>query len=163
MISRPIYLSELKQFIDTPFIKVITGLRRSGKSTVMKLLQAELLERGIATEQIIYINLESFVFSDLKDAKSLYEFVQGKMVAGQKHYVLLDEIQDVQDWEKAVNAFIVDFDIDLYITGSNSQLLSSELATFLAGRYVELTIYTLSFQEFLSFKSHYSQQAIEQD
>ena len=163
MISRPIYLSELKQFIDTPFIKVITGLRRSGKSTVMKLLQAELLERGIATEQIIYINLESFVFSDLKDAKSLYEFVQGKMVAGQKRYVLLDEIQDVQDWEKAVNAFIVDFDIDLYITGSNSQLLSSELATFLAGRYVELTIYTLSFQEFLSFKSHYSQQAIEQD
>lgn len=163
MISRPIYLSELKQFIDTPLIKVITGLRRSGKSTVMKLLQAELLERGIATEQIIYINLESFVFSDLKDAKSLYEFVQGKMVAGQKHYVLLDEIQDVQDWEKAVNAFIVDFDIDLYITGSNSQLLSSELATFLAGRYVELTIYTLSFQEFLSFKSHYSQQAIEQD
>jgi predicted AAA+ superfamily ATPase len=163
MISRPIYLSELKQFIDTPFIKVITGLRRSGKSTVMKLLQAEFLERGIATEQIIYINLESFVFSDLKDAKSLYEFVQGKMVAGQKHYVLLDEIQDVQDWEKAVNAFIVDFDIDLYITGSNSQLLSSELATFLAGRYVELTIYTLSFQEFLSFKSHYSQQAIEQD
>lgn len=163
MISRPIYLSELKQFIDTPLIKVITGLRRSGKSTVMKLLQAEFLERGIATEQIIYINLESFVFSDLKDAKSLYEFVQGKMVAGQKHYVLLDEIQDVQDWEKAVNAFIVDFDIDLYITGSNSQLLSSELATFLAGRYVELTIYTLSFQEFLSFKSHYSQQAIEQD
>ena len=163
MISRPIYLSELKQFIDTPFIKVITGLRRSGKSTVMKLLQAEFLERGIATEQIIYINLESFVFSDLKDAKSLYEFVQGKMVAGQKHYVLLDEIQDVQDWEKAVNAFIVDFDIDLYITGSNSQLLSSELATFLAGRYVELTIYTLSFQEFLSFKSNYSQQAIVQD
>ena len=163
MISRPIYLSQLKQFIDTPFIKVITGLRRSGKSTVMKLLQAELLDRGVPHEQIIYINLESFVFSDLKDAKSLYEFVQGKMVAGQKHYVLLDEIQDVQDWEKAVNAFIVDFDIDLYITGSNSQLLSSELATFLAGRYVELTIYTLSFQEFLSFKSHYSQQAIEQD
>ena len=163
MISRPIYLSELKQFIDTPLIKVITGLRRSGKSTVMKLLQAELLERGIATEQIIYINLESFVFSDLKDAKSLYEFVQGKMVAGQKHYVLLDEIQDVQDWEKAVNAFIVDFDIDLYVTGSNSQLLSSELATFLAGRYVELTIYTLSFQEFLSFKSYYSQQVVEQD
>lgn len=121
----------------------------------MKLLQAELLDRGVPHEQIIYINLESFVFSDLKDAKSLYAFVQDKLVAGQrkalsgqKHYVLLDEIQDVQDWEKAVNAFIVDFDIDLYVTGSNSQLLSSELATFLAGRYVELTIYTLSFQGF---------------
>ena len=163
MISRPIYLSQLNQFIDTPFIKVITGLRRSGKSTVMKLLQAELLDRGVPHEQIIYINLESFVFSDLKDAKSLYAFVQDKLVAGQKHYVLLDEIQDVQDWEKAVNAFIVDFDIDLYVTGSNSQLLSSELATFLAGRYVELTIYTLSFQEFLSFKSYYSQQVVEQD
>ena len=163
MISRPIYLSQLKQFIDTPFIKVITGLRRSGKSTVMKLLQAELLDRGVPHEQIIYINLESFVFSDLKDAKSLYAFVQDKLVAGHKHYVLLDEIQDVQDWEKAVNAFIVDFDIDLYVTGSNSQLLSSELATFLAGRYVELTIYTLSFQEFLSFKSYYSQQVVEQD
>ena len=163
MISRPIYLSELKQFVDIPFIKVITGLRRSGKSTVMKLLQAELLERGVPAEQIIYINLESFVFSELKDAKSLYEFVQDKIVADQKHYVLLDEIQDVQEWEKAVNAFIVDFDIDLYITGSNSQLLSSELATFLAGRYVELTLYTLSFQEFLSFKTHYSQQVIAQD
>lgn len=162
MISRPLYLSELKQFIDTPFIKVITGLRRSGKSTVMKLLQAELLERGVLAEQIIYINLESFVFSDLKDAKTLYEFIQGKMVAGQKHYVLLDEIQDVQDWEKSVNAFIVDFDIDLYITGSNSQLLSSELATFLTGRYVEIPIFTLSFQEFLTFKLHYGQNNLPQ-
>lgn len=162
MISRSIYLSELKQFIDTPFIKVITGLRRSGKSTVMKLLQAELLERGVLAEQIIYINLESFVFSDLKDAKTLYEFIQGKMVAGQKHYVLLDEIQDVQDWEKSVNAFIVDFDIDLYITGSNSQLLSSELATFLTGRYVEIPIFTLSFQEFLTFKLHYGQNNLPQ-
>lgn len=141
---------------------VITGLRRSGKSTVMKLLQAELLERGVLAEQIIYINLESFVFSDLKDAKTLYEFIQGKMVAGQKHYVLLDEIQDVQDWEKSVNAFVVDFDIDLYITGSNSQLLSSELATFLAGRYVEIPIFTLSFQEFLTFKLHYGQNSLPQ-
>lgn len=160
MISRPIYLSQLKQFIDTPFIKVITGLRRSGKSTVMKLLQTELLQRGVLPEQIIYINLESFVFSELKDTKSLYAFVKDKIVMGKKHYVLLDEIQDVLDWEKAVNAFIVDFDIDLYITGSNSQLLSSELSTFLAGRYIEIPIFTLSFQEFLTFKSHYGHDSI---
>lgn len=163
MISRPIYISQLKQFIDTPFIKVITGLRRSGKSTVMKLLQSELLERGVTKEQIIYINLESFIFSELKDAQSLYQFVQNKINDERKYYILLDEIQDVQNWEKAVNAFMVDFNVDLYITGSNSQLLSSELSTFLAGRYVEMTIYTLSFQEFLTFKAHYHQQSLVQD
>lgn len=163
MISRPIYISQLKKFIDTPFIKVITGLRRSGKSTVMKLLQSELLERGVTKEQIIYINLESFIFSDLTDAKSLYQFVQNKITDDKKYYILLDEIQDVQNWEKAVNAFMVDFNVDLYITGSNSQLLSSELSTFLAGRYVEMTIFTLSFQEFLTFKAHYNQPSLAQD
>lgn len=160
MITRPNYLEQLKPFIDTPFIKVITGLRRSGKSTVLKLLQADLLTRGVKNEQIIYINLESFVFSELKSAVKLYEFVKNQIQTGEKHYVLLDEIQDVQEWEKAVNAFMVDFNVDLYITGSNSQLLSSELSTYLAGRYVEIPIFTLSFREFLAFKQAYSNEAV---
>ncbi|QIM62947.1 ATPase [Pasteurellaceae bacterium Orientalotternb1] len=159
MITRPTYLAQLKPFIDKPFVKVITGLRRSGKSTVLKLLQTELLERGVQNEQIIYINLESFAFSELKSAVKLYEFVKSQIRSTEKHYILLDEIQDVREWEKAVNAFMVDFNVDLYITGSNSQLLSSELSTYLAGRYVEIPIFTLSFQESLAFKAAYATDA----
>lgn len=156
MIQRPNYLKELIKFIDTPFIKVITGIRRCGKSTVMKLLQETLLSRNIDNEHIIAVNFESFAFADITNAKSLYEFIKARISDNEKYYILLDEIQDVQIWEKAVNAFMVDFNVDIYITGSNSHLLSSELSTFLAGRYVEMPIYTLSFSEFLDFKAYYS-------
>lgn len=144
-----------------PLIKVITGIRRSGKSTVMKLLQSELITQGITEEQIIHINFESFVFNEFKTADKLYSLVKEKVQTVQKYYLLLDEIQEVVDWEKAVNAFIVDFDLDLYITGSNSHLLSSELSTYLAGRYVEIPIFTLSYKEFLDFKSQYSKEFVQ--
>ncbi len=161
MINRPNYLQQLKPFIDTPLIKVITGIRRSGKSTVMKLLHAELISQGIDEQNIIHINFESFAFSEYKTAEKLYALVKEKIQTTQKYYLLLDEIQEVADWEKAVNAFMVDFNLDLYITGSNSHLLSSELSTYLAGRYIEIPIFTLSYKEFLDFKAGYSQENIE--
>ncbi len=151
MKKRTSYLSKIIDFIDKPFIKVLSGIRRSGKSSLLLLLQNEILQRGNLESQIIYINFESFMNSDISDAKTLYEFVSEKIKGDNRYYLLLDEIQEVKDWEKAVNSFLVDFNIDIYITGSNSHLLSSELATLIAGRYVEFQIQTLSFNEYLDF------------
>jgi len=155
MILRPTYTNAIIPFIDKPQIKIITGIRRSGKSVVLRLLKEELLQRGVEEEQIITINFESFAFIELTRAQKLYEFVKEKIKSSQRYYLLLDEIQEVEDWEKAVNSFIVDFDVDVYLTGSNSHLLSSELATYLAGRYVEIPVFTLSYKEFLDFRHHY--------
>jgi predicted AAA+ superfamily ATPase len=152
MINRGIYLDKIIAFIDKPFVKVITGIRRSGKSTVLMLLKSELLKRGITNEQIIYINFESFSYAHLNNAKALYDFIKEKAVGGKRFYLILDEVQEVDKWEKAINSFLVDFNVDIYISGSNSHMLSSELATFLTGRYVEFYIYTLSFREYLQFK-----------
>ena len=152
MISRESYTDELIKYIDKPFVKVLTGIRRSGKSTILKLLRSELLKRNIKEEQIICLNFESFSWSQLSDATKLYEYIKEKLTTNLRYYIILDEVQEVDHWEKAVNAFLVDFNADIYITGSNSHLLSSELATFLAGRYVEFHIYPLSFKEYLVFK-----------
>lgn len=155
MISRPTYTEQLTKFIDKPQIKVITGIRRSGKSTVLRLLKEALLSSGVKEEQLVLINFESFAFSEFTSAQKLYQYVKKKIEQVQKSYLLLDEIQEVDGWEKTVNALLADFDTDIYITGSNSHLLSSDLATYLAGRYVEIPVFTLSFQEFLDFRSHY--------
>ena len=157
MVRREAYIEKLKHFIGKPIIKIITGIRRSGKSTVLKLLTEEVINTGVKTSEILSFNFESFANSHLTSAKSLYEDVKSKINTSKKYYLLFDEIQEVHQWEKAVNSFLVDFDVDIYITGSNSHLLSSELATFLAGRYVEIPIYTLSFYEFLDFKRSYSE------
>jgi predicted AAA+ superfamily ATPase len=155
METRKTYLAKISEFIDKPFIKVITGLRRSGKSSLLFMLKESILNRGVDQEQIIYLNFESFENSDIMEAKLLYQYVKSKISNTNKYYVLLDEIQEVKEWEKAVNSFLVDFNIDIYITGSNSHLLSSELATLIAGRYVEFQIQTLSFQEYLQFNNAY--------
>lgn len=155
MIQRETYIKQLRQFINKPFIKILTGIRRSGKSSVLMLLKEELLLRGISEEQVIHINFESFEYLELQTAKKLYEFIKQQIKNNNQYYLLLDEIQEVADWEKAVNSFLVDFGADVYVTGSNSHLLSSELATYLAGRYVEIPIYTLSFAEYLQFRKHY--------
>ncbi|MEA1877943.1 MAG: ATP-binding protein [Bacteroidota bacterium] len=152
MIIRDLYLNQLLEFMDKPLIKVITGIRRSGKSVILKLLQEELEARLIEKDRIIYLNFESFEFSDIDKADKLYFYVKERITGKKRHYILLDEIQEVENWEKAVNSFMVDFDADIYITGSNSRLLSSELATYLAGRYVEIHLFTLSFSEHLLFK-----------
>jgi len=114
-----------------------------------------LLNKGINSEQIIYINFESFQYSELKTANSLYNFISKRIQKDKKNYLILDEIQEVENWEKCINSLFVDFDTDIYITGSNSHILSSELATYLAGRYIEIPVYTLSFKEYLTFKEQY--------
>jgi len=160
MIKREIYLNQLRDFVDKPFIKVITGLRRSGKSSILTLLSDEFLFNGIDESNIIFINFESFEFSDIDTSQKLYEYIQAKVVKNRRCYILLDEIQEVANWEKAVNSLLVDFNADIYITGSNSRLLSSELATYLAGRYIELHINTLSFAEYLLFKHERTHAAV---
>lgn len=155
MILRPTYLEIIKPFINKEQVKVITGIRRSGKSTVLSLLKEEFLKKVIEEDQIISISFESFAYSELLEARALYKYIQTRIQPNRKYYLLLDEIQEVEEWEKAINSFLVDFDVDIYLTGSNSHLLSSELATYLAGRYVEISVYTLSYKEFLDFRLNY--------
>ncbi len=153
MIARDSYIKKIIPFIDKPFIKIITGIRRSGKSTIMQLIAHHLRKNNIDDEHIISINFESFMNSHLHDARDLYSFISQTIQKKRKTYIFLDEIQEVSNWEKCVNSLMVDFDVDIYISGSNSHLLSSELATFLAGRYIEIPIFTLSFNEYLQFSS----------
>ena len=155
MINRSIYIEQIKSFINKPQVKILTGIRRSGKSTVLKMLEQELLASGISQERIILLNFESFSILELTNSQRLYTFLKEKISKKEKFYLLFDEIQEVENWEKLINSLLVDFDVDIYLTGSNSHLLSSEFATFLAGRYVEIPIFTLSFNEFLDFHNHY--------
>lgn len=152
MIKRDLYLNKLCDYIDKPLIKVITGIRRCGKSAILLLLRDELLKKGITEKRIIYLNFESLELSDIDKAEILYKYVKEKITDKKRYYLLLDEIQEVDSWEKAVNSFFADFNADIYITGSNSRMLSSELATYLTGRYVEINLYTLSFAEYLLFR-----------
>ena len=147
MIIRQQYMQQIRDFIDTPVIKIITGMRRCGKSVLLELTKQELLNRNVTSENIIMINFESLRYERLKDYKALYNAIMDKAekLFG-KIYILLDEIQEVANWEEAINSFRVDLDCDIYITGSNARLLSSELATLLAGRYVEIKIFPLTFR-----------------
>ena len=138
---------------DTEFIKVITGVRRSGKSTLLLMFKEYLLNSGVLEKNIIYINFESAIFDDIKNYKDLYKYVKEK-INNDKVYLLLDEVQNVESWEKAINSFKVDFNIDIYITGSNAYLVSSELSTLLSGRYIEIKMYPLSFKEYLVFNNY---------
>ena len=159
MIERNTYIQQIVPFIDKPQVKIITGIRRSGKSFMLRLLLEELTNKGIKPKQVISVNFESFEYADLLNAKELYNYLKQQIKNKQRYYILLDEIQEVHEWEKVINSLLVDFNVDIYITGSNSHLLSSELATYLAGRYVEIPIYTLSYREFLDFrKSYFSQE-----
>lgn len=147
---RELYLKKLIAFQDTEPVKIITGLRRSGKSSLLRLMENHLKENGIADEQILHMNFESMRFADMTD-KELYDYVKGKLPKDKKAYLFLDEVQRVPGWQNAVNSFRVDFECDIYVTGSNAYLLSSEYATYLAGRYVEIKMLPLSFKEFLAF------------
>ena len=153
MIVREKYLKKMTDAKDTDFIKVITGVRRSGKSTLLLMFKNYLLENGIKKENIIHINFESAMYDDINDYKDLYKYIKDK-IKNEKVYLLLDEVQNVKSWEKAINSFKVDFDIDIYLTGSNAYLLSSELSTLLSGRYIEIKMYPLSFKEFLTFNNY---------
>lgn len=152
MINRALYLNQLIDLIDKPLIKIITGIRRCGKSVILFLLHDELIKRGIDEKHIIQLNFESMELADINTAERLYKYVKGGIKDDKRYYILLDEIQEVESWEKSVNSFFADLNADIYITGSNSHMLSSELATYVAGRYVEINLYTLSFAEYLHFK-----------
>ena len=153
MIIREEYLNRLVEAKDTEFIKVITGVRRSGKSTLLLMFKDYLLKNGVKKSNIIHINFESAMYDDIYDYKDLYNYIKNNISDG-KNYILLDEVQNVIKWEKAVNSINIDFDVDIYITGSNAYLLSSELATLLSGRYVEIKMYPLSFREYLIFNNY---------
>jgi len=138
MIQRELYLQQIRPFIEKPFVKVLTGIRRCGKSSILMMVKDELQNNGIAPQNILYINFENLDFVDLDTAEELHKYVKAQMTEESRYYILLDEIQEVKHWEKAVNSLFSSTNADLYITGSNSRLLSSELATYIAGRYIEI-------------------------
>ena len=150
---RDLYLSQLIAFQDTEPVKVVTGIRRCGKSSLLKLMQNHLLDTGIRQEQIIAMNFESMEYRKM-DVQAFYEYVKGKILPNRKMYLFFDELQRLDRWEDAVNSFRMDFDCDIYITGSNAYLLSSEYSTYLGGRYVEIKMLPLSFKEFLEFHGY---------
>ena len=150
---RDVYLKQLIAFRDTEPVKVVTGIRRCGKSSLLKLMQKHLIETGTGVEQIVAVNFESMEYRNL-DVQAFYNYVKEKVLPDKKMYLFFDELQRLNRWEDAVNSFRVDFDCDIYITGSNAYLLSSEFSTYLGGRYVEIKMLPLSFTEFLDFHGY---------
>lgn len=160
MISRDFYLQKLILQKDTDFIKIVTGIRRCGKSSLLLLYQDYLLRHGTAPEQIISINYEKLQSDSLRDAKTLHAYIQKHIhSSAKKYYLFMDEVQEIPEWAKVVNSLRVSFPVDIYVTGSNSQLFSGEYLTYISGRYVEIKVYPLSFQEFLHFRSIPAEQA----
>lgn len=155
MIYRPIYVDKIMAFTDTPFVKILTGVRRCGKSTILKMIMKKLRERGIAENRIVSYRFDSMEYEDMT-AKQMYTELKGRISPDGKTYFFLDEMQEINGWEKVVNSLASDHDVDLYVTGSNSRMMSSEISTYLTGRYVAFRIYTLSFDEYLTFKKQYT-------
>lgn len=151
LINRPEYLVQLIENRDVDLVKIVTGIRRCGKSSLLDLFHQHLIESGVAEENIIHMNLESLQYRELMDYISFYDYVSGRMIKNGKTYLIFDELQVVEHWEKAIESFRLDFDVDIYITGSNAYLLSTEFSTLLSGRYVEIRMLPLSFKEFLTF------------
>ena len=153
LMPRDLYLRQLVSFQDTEPVKVVTGIRRCGKSSLLKLMRRHLLNSGINPDQIVSMNFESMEFREM-DVKSFYRYVKERVLNDKRMYLFFDELQRLPNWEDAVNSFRVDFDCDIYITGSNAYLLSSEYASYLSGRYVEIKMYPLAFREFLDFHGY---------
>jgi len=151
LINRPEYLRQLVENRDVDLVKIVTGIRRCGKSSLLDLYHAYLRDNGVLDDHIIHMNLESLRYRNLTDYLSFYDYVSGKIPAAGKTYLIFDELQAVMHWEKAIESFRLDYDVDIYITGSNAYLLSTEFSTLLSGRYVEIRMLPLSFKEFLTF------------
>lgn len=154
MIYRPSYVDKIMAYVDTPFVKILTGVRRCGKSTILKMIMSKLRERGIPESRIVSYCFDSMEYEDMT-AKQMYSELKSRVSPEGKTYFFLDEMQEIKGWEKVVNSLSSDYDVDLYITGSNSRMMSSEISTYLTGRYVSFRIYTLSFAEYLTFKEQY--------
>lgn len=162
MVVRKNYLDTLISWKDHDIIKVITGIRRCGKSTLLKQFQKYLTDNGVAEEQIISINFEDLEFEDLLDYRSLYKYVKNRLLPDKKMYVFLDEIQKVSNFEKAVDSLYIQKNVDVYITGSNAYMLSSDLSTLLSGRYIEISMLPLSFKEVYEEKGGDKEEAFNQ-
>ena len=157
MINRPLYTEKIMVYTDTPFVKVLTGVRRCGKSTILKMIMEKLQnERGISEDQIVSMRFDSMEYEDMT-AKQMFEAVKAKFSENKKTYLFLDEVQEIEGWEKVVNSLASDYDVDLYVTGSNSRMMSSEISTYLTGRYVSFRIFPLSFEEYLTFRREYTE------
>ena len=153
MVYRPDYINAIAPFIDKPLVKILAGVRRCGKSTIFEMLHQELLRRGVAKECVVCRRYTEMELADDLTAKTMYEDIRAAVDGKGRCYLLLDEVQEVDGWEKAVNSLLEGADVDIYITGSNSKLMSSEISTYLTGRYVSIPVYTLSFKEYLDFKA----------
>ena len=156
MIYRPEYVERIMAYVDTPFVKILTGVRRCGKSTILLMLMEELRKRGVSEEQIISYRFDSMEYADMT-AKQMFTEIKGRLPHGKRRYLFLDEMQEIKGWERVVNSIATDYDVDVYVTGSNSRMMSSEIETYLTGCYVSFRIFTLSFAEYLYFKKEYAE------
>lgn len=154
MIERPNYIEKIYSYRDTPFVKVLTGVRRSGKSTILNMLMQKIEESGIPTEHIVNYRFDSLEYEGMT-AKEMFAELKDRLSPTGKTYLFLDEVQEVEGWEKVINSLASDYNVDIYVTGSNSRMMSSEISTYLTGRYVSFHIYTLSFGEYLDFVRAY--------
>lgn len=155
MIYRPMYVDKIMAYVDAPFVKILTGIRRCGKSTILKMIMDELRKRGVPEKCIVSYRFDSMEYEDMT-AKEMFSELKSRLSPGEKTYLFLDEVQEIKHWEKAVNSLASDYDTDIYVTGSNSRMMSSEIETYLTGRYISFCIFTLSFSEFLNFKKEYT-------
>ena len=162
LINRPEYLNQLIENKDVDLVKIITGIRRCGKSSLLDLFHQHLLKAGVPEENIIHMNLESLRYRNLTDYVTFYDYVSKRIPKTGKTYLMFDEMQTIDHWEKAIESFRLDFNVDIYITGSNAYLLSGEFSTLLSGRYVEIRMLPLSFKEFLNFYRFETSVSIEQ-
>lgn len=152
MIIRPQYMKLLKTYRDVPLVKILAGIRRCGKSTILEMLRDDLVESGAATDHIICMRYTSEDLDEGMTDKDMYRGIKEQMTGEGRYYLLLDEVQEIDGWEKAVNSLLEDTDADIYVTGSNSKLMAGEISTYLTGRYISIPVYTLSFAEYLEFK-----------
>lgn len=152
MIVRPCYLEILKTYRDVPLVKILSGIRRCGKSTILEMLHNDLVKSGVASDHILSMRYTSEDFDDGMSDKDMYNGIKEKIIDNDRYYLLLDEVQEITDWEKAINSLLENYNTDIYVTGSNSKLMSGEISTYLTGRYISIPVYTLSFAEYLEFK-----------
>ena len=157
MINRPIYVDKIMAYAHTPFVKILTGIRRCGKSTILRLLMEEMKKLGVCDDQILHYSFDSLEYEDIKTAKALFTHLKQHLCSEGKTYLFLDEIQEVNSWEKVVNSLMIDYDVDIYVTGSNSRMMSSEISTYLTGRYIAFRIFPLSLSEYMIFRKEYTE------
>ncbi len=161
MILRPNYIEKLKPFIDVKLVKILAGIRRCGKSTILEMLKNELLKRGIDEKHIITRKYSNEDYNSSFDSSKMYEELKSFITDDKRYYFLLDELQEITGWEKVINTLLENYNTDIYVTGSNSKLMSSEISTYLTGRYITIPVYTLSFGEYLMFKNDKSKSVKE--